>query len=54
MFLYGGIMLVVALIFALMAYFYTYSDFSGNTQSPVPLDAKEDKEMEGVNSSSHL
>ena len=50
MFLYGGIMLVVALIFALMAYFYTYSDFSGNTKSTVSLDAKEDKES----SSSHL
>lgn len=44
MFLYGGVMLVVALVFAIMSYFYTYSDFSGNATAVQPLEENEMKE----------
>lgn len=68
MFLYGAVMVIIALVFAVMAYFYTYSDYSGNTtQSVVPYDEKssdddageDDKnaekvEMKESNSTTHL
>ena len=58
MFLYGGVMLVVALVFAIMSYFYTYSDFSGNTVSVQPIEENEMKEnlqtSESTDSMTHL
>jgi len=59
MFLYGGVMLVVAFIFAVMSYFYTYSDFSGNA---IPVEAIDDEQTEmkekemknGDDSTTHL
>lgn len=39
MFLYGGFMAVIVLIFGFMATFYKYSDFS-NDKKEVPLDDK--------------
>lgn len=39
MFLFGAIMIGVAILFSFMSYLYTYSDFSGNSAtSPQPLD----------------
>lgn len=53
MFLYGGVMLVVALIFAIMSYFYTYSDFSGNEIASIePRDEQEMQEKNINNSES--
>ncbi|XP_066930384.1 solute carrier family 15 member 2-like isoform X2 [Clytia hemisphaerica] len=52
MFLYGGVMLVVAIIFAIMSYFYTYSDYSGNATKPEPVDETELKEKNLKNSES--
>jgi len=46
MFAYGGIMVVVAIIFAIMSYFYTYSDFSGRNKQTAPKPADEDPNME--------
>ncbi|XP_047139390.1 peptide transporter family 2 isoform X1 [Hydra vulgaris] len=47
MFLYAGVMVVVAFIFALMScFYYTYSDFSGNKTEVNPLDALEEDELE--------
>ena len=39
MFLYGGFMAIVVLIFGFMATFYTYSDFSSDKKEE-PLDDK--------------
>ena len=52
MFLYGGVMLVVAIIFAIMSYFYTYSDYSGNATKPEPVDETELEEKKLKNSES--
>ena len=57
MFLFGGIMLVVAIIFAIMSYMYTYSDFSGNTKPATPEDAEDELKKLDFNrsdSSTHL
>ena len=58
MFLYGGVMLVVALVFAIMSYFYTYSDFSGNATEVKPAEENEMKEniqsSESTDSMTHL
>ncbi|XP_057300267.1 peptide transporter family 1-like isoform X1 [Hydractinia symbiolongicarpus] len=55
MFLYGGIMLVVAFIFAVMSYFYTYSDFSGNiTTNPADEKEIEESKLNSADSTTHL
>ena len=57
MFLFGGIMLVVAIIFAIMSYMYTYSDFSGNVEPATPEDAEDElkkPEFNRSDSSTHL
>ena len=51
-------MLVVALVFAIMSYFYTYSDFSGNATKVKPAEENEMKEniqsSESTDSMTHL
>ena len=58
MFLYAGVMVVVAIIFALMSHFcYTYSDFSGNNAEVTPLDARDEEDEFDIKksiSSTHL
>eukprot|EP00794_Sanderia_malayensis_P009717 gene9717-10707_t len=52
MFLYGGLMVGISIIFAIMASFYTYNDYSGNKdKKPQPLDDKfvlEEKGEDGI------
>ena len=38
MILYGCVMVVICVIFAVMSYFYKYSDFSGKTPEPTSPD----------------
>ena len=57
MFLYGAVMLVVAFIFAIMSYFYTYSDFSGNVVEPIDdgdTEMKEKQKKTSHDSTTHL
>ena len=53
MFLYGGLMGVIVIVFAVMSSFYKYSDFSGKElKKPVPLDDKEILGENGITPSS--
>ncbi len=47
MFLYGGLMAVISIVFAIMATFYTYLDFSGKDEPEEK--ALDDKAILGEN-----
>ena len=56
MFLYGGLMGVITIVFAAMAYYYTYSDFSGKEEQKMDEDKMklEEKGMTPASSTTAL
>ncbi len=48
MFLYGGLMAAISIVFAVMASFYKYSDYSGNDEKEHVVDDKMILEEKGV------
>lgn len=54
MFLYAGLMLIVAFVFAVQGYYYVYTDYSGNENEPTPEDALNGDVAHGSDSTTQL